>query len=142
MSVETARSWLKVAKSDLRQVRNNLFGPEPTTSGAAFHCQQAAEKLVKALLVLEDIAFRKTHDIEALVALLPSNHQLRPAVSSLEHLTPFATIYRYPAEDEPEEPTQEDVTQWLHELEQAATLVEQAASEKLQFRSSETGSGA
>lgn len=47
--------WLAVVDDDLRQVTNNLHGPMPSLGGAAYHCQQAAEKLVKAVLVEADI---------------------------------------------------------------------------------------
>lgn len=56
---------------------NNLHGPMPSLSGAAYHCQQAAGKLVKAVLVGAGIAFPKTHDIAALVGLLPNGHRLK-----------------------------------------------------------------
>jgi hypothetical protein len=36
----------------------------PALGEAAYHCQQAAEKLVKDLLVAAAVAFRKTHDID------------------------------------------------------------------------------
>ena len=35
-----------------------------------FHCQQAAEKILKALLSDVGVRFRKTHEIGALMALL------------------------------------------------------------------------
>ena len=51
MAADAAASWLKIVDEDLRQVVNNLQGPLPSPAGAAYHCQQAAEKLVKAALV-------------------------------------------------------------------------------------------
>jgi HEPN domain-containing protein len=35
-----------------------------------FHCQQAAEKILKALLSDVGVRFRKTHEVGALMALL------------------------------------------------------------------------
>jgi HEPN domain-containing protein len=81
---------------DLRQVVNNLQGPLPSPAGAAYHCQQAAEKLVKAALVKPGLAFPKTHDIAALVGLLPAQHRLKDKFRSFEKLTPFGVAYRYP----------------------------------------------
>jgi hypothetical protein len=60
MAAEAVAGWLAVVDDDLRQVVNNLHGPMPSLSGAAYHCQQAAEKLVKAVLVEANIAFPKT----------------------------------------------------------------------------------
>lgn len=45
MLSEAAAAWLAVVDDDLRQVVNNLHGPLPSLAGAAYHCQQAAEKL-------------------------------------------------------------------------------------------------
>jgi HEPN domain-containing protein len=76
MAADAAASWLKIVDEDLRQVVNNLRGPLPSPAGAAYHCQQAAEKLVKAAFVKAGLAFPKTHDIAALVGLLPAQHRL------------------------------------------------------------------
>jgi HEPN domain-containing protein len=50
MAANEVAAWLAVVEDDMRQVTNNLYGPAPSLSGAAYHCQQAAEKLVKAVL--------------------------------------------------------------------------------------------
>ena len=78
---------------------NNLHGPLPSLAGAAYHCQQAAEKLVKAVLVESRTPFPKTHDIGALAGLLPENHPLKAKLATLAKLTPYGVAYRYPAED-------------------------------------------
>jgi hypothetical protein len=82
MASDVAAGWLAVVDDDLRQVVNNLDGPMPSLSGAAYHCQQAAEKLTKALLVEAKIVFPKTHDIAALVGLLPAGHRLKASSSA------------------------------------------------------------
>src|SRR5882757_2217773 len=104
MAADATASWLKIVDEDLRQVVNNLRGPLPSPAGAAYHCQQAAEKLVKAALVKAGLAFPKTHDIAALVGLLPAQHRLKDKFRNFEKLTPFGVAYRYPAEDEWENP--------------------------------------
>ena len=40
----------------------------------AFHCQQAVEKHLKALLVRHQIEFPKTHDIRKLLGLIATVH--------------------------------------------------------------------
>lgn len=117
MATEEVQGWLKVVDDDLKQVVNNLRGPMPSRSGAAYHCQQAAEKLVKAVLVQGGIAFPKTHDIAALVGLLPDDHRLKGALRSLEKLTPYGVAYRYPAEDEWEIPSDATIEGWRTEIE-------------------------
>lgn len=43
MVADAVAGWLAVVDDDLRQV-NNIEGPMPSLNGAAYHCQQAAEK--------------------------------------------------------------------------------------------------
>lgn len=62
---EEARLWIAKADEDVAPVR--LLLPHPQLHGvAAFHCQQAAEKLMKAALVAAARPVRKTHDLDVL----------------------------------------------------------------------------
>jgi HEPN domain-containing protein len=67
-----------------------------------FHCQQAAEKALKALLAWHDEPFRKTHDLSVLGAQCAA---LEPELSGLfdrlDDLTEYAWIFRYPGEFAP-----------------------------------------
>ena len=62
-----------------------------------FHCQQCAEKYLKARLNEAGLAFGKTHDLDVLAQRLHSIEPLwvtmRPA---LKRLTDFAVAVRYP----------------------------------------------
>jgi HEPN domain-containing protein len=61
-----------------------------------FDCQQAAEKILKALLSDAGVRFRKTHEIGALMELLAqAGHALPDRLENLDMLTPFGAIYRY-----------------------------------------------
>ena len=61
-----ARRWLEVADRDLAVIRLCL-GAEPMQAEvAAYHCQQAVEKVAKAFLVAAGVRFRKTHSIDEL----------------------------------------------------------------------------
>jgi HEPN domain-containing protein len=117
MATEIVAGWLAVVDDDLRQVVNNLNGPMPSLAGAAYHCQQAAEKLVKAILAEANIVFPKTHDIAALVGLVPTGHRLKDKLKSLEKLTPYGVAYRYPSEDEWDMPNAASIEVWRHEIE-------------------------
>ena len=66
-----------------------------------FHAQQAAEKSLKALLVLHRIQFPYTHNVKILVDLLPPEVTRTPAVLEAARLTDYAFTTRYPGEDEP-----------------------------------------
>ena len=62
-----------------------------------FHCQQAAEKYVKAVLIQARVEFPKTHDIEHLLDLACQNgHDIRELMSGVDVLMPFAIDVRYP----------------------------------------------
>lgn len=64
-----ALRWLSVGVEDLHIARLCLDAAEPSPAGSAYHCQQAAEKLIKGLLVLADVPFTKTHDLGRLGTL-------------------------------------------------------------------------
>lgn len=99
--------WLRKADADRRTAEAALAQTPPITDTAAFHCQQAAEKLLKAYLFSRDADFEKTHDLRALSLLCcdhdPSFAPLEPKVA---RLTPFAVRFRYPG---PADPTVEAV---------------------------------
>ena len=61
--VADTRGWLLKAADDLRGAEIDLAAEPPLTGDALFHCQQAAEKALKALLAWHDVPFRKTHDL-------------------------------------------------------------------------------
>lgn len=93
------QQWITKACNDLRSARRLYSDNPPLLDTAAYHCQQAAEKALKAYLALHDVPFRKTH---LLVPLLVDCEQLDPAFAELaeatEVLTPFATAFRYPGD--------------------------------------------
>jgi len=82
---------------DLETARRAATGEPPFYDVAAYHCQQAAEKAVKAVLVHHGKPYERTHDIEVLVDLAgavdPGFSQLADAADTL---TPYATRFRYP----------------------------------------------
>lgn len=95
VALDLSRQWVQKAAEDLEAARQ-LQGL-PTTR--AFHCQQAVAK-GKALLVLCDVDFTKTHDIDVLLRQLDSMG-LNPEgveTSDLAALTRFAVDTRYPPE--------------------------------------------
>ncbi len=92
-----AQLWIRKAESDLLNIRNNLAAAEVPWDTVCFHAQQAAEKLLKAVLA----AHRKTPPrIHDLVALLTACVEVAPTLRVLEDdcraLTTYATAARYP----------------------------------------------
>lgn len=70
-----------------RHVSDEIFG---------FHCQQAVEKLLKALLSQAGIAYSRTHNLRLLMDLLAdSGRSLPPDLDDLDMLTPYGTLLRY-----------------------------------------------
>ncbi len=69
------------------KVSDEIFG---------FHCQQAVEKLLKALLSYLGTTFKRTHNIRTLMdALADAKHPLPTQLSKIDALTPFGTVIRY-----------------------------------------------
>jgi len=67
---------------------------KPTPIG--FHCQQAAEKYLKALLTRRRVEFPKTHDIKMLSQL--AGGPVADSLSAAKWLTPFGVEIRYPGD--------------------------------------------
>jgi HEPN domain-containing protein len=94
---EQVKEWLVKAWHDLLSAQRLAEGSPPLLDTAIYHCQQAGEKAVKALLVFHDIRFEKVHDIQALILLaLPVEKSLSGWLSAGQALTPYATQFRYP----------------------------------------------
>ena len=64
---EEADRWLVIVRDDIDVAMAAINLPRPRAGAAAYHLQQAAEKLLKAMLILSGRAFRRTHDLDDLV---------------------------------------------------------------------------
>ena len=97
--VADTMGWLDKAKEDL-DIAKELLNPAKTLSGGAvFHCQQAAEKALKAFLVWHDVPFRKTHDLKELGdACVKIQSTLKETIARAVPLTEYAWKFRYPGE--------------------------------------------
>ena len=62
-----------------------------------FEAQQAAEKAIKAVLIMEGIGVPYVHDLARLLSLLEdAGNDIPDAVWKSVELTPYAAITRYP----------------------------------------------
>jgi len=61
--------WVKKADDDLRTAELIIQVKDPMTWVICFHCQQAAEKYLKAYLTQHWIEFEKVHDLMYLLRL-------------------------------------------------------------------------
>ena len=94
------RDWLRYARADLAIAKIPL-PEEGLYEQLCFHAQQAVEKCLKAVLIEKGIAFPKTHSIEFLVDLLPADCPRTDDLVASAQLTGYATVFRYPGEEEP-----------------------------------------
>jgi HEPN domain-containing protein len=98
---QEVQAWLRKADNDLRSAQVDLAANPPLIEDALFHCQQAAEKAMKAFLTAHDNTFGKTHDLDELaIACEKIDASLKEALDPARDLTVFAWEFRYPGSDE------------------------------------------
>ena len=89
--------WLIIAKDDLKSAKVLL--KHEVFSTASYHCQQSAEKSLKAYLVFRKQEAVKTHDLIKLLVLCSKfDSNFEKIIDIIEHLNPFSTKFRYPSE--------------------------------------------
>jgi HEPN domain-containing protein len=93
------REWLRKAEADRLAARALHRGKASLHDQVCFLCQQAAEKLLKALLQERGLSIPRTHNLVVLVRLLAAHHPALLALRrGLDYLTRFAVDVRYPGE--------------------------------------------
>lgn len=91
--------WLRKADADIAVAEQLLPNEATFLNAVAFHCQQAAEKYIKAFLVWYEIDFPKTHDLEELLDLVEtSNRDLAASLRDVIVLTLYGVELRYPGD--------------------------------------------
>ena len=87
-------SYVRIAKQDLEgaQILNRA-----ANRNAAYLCEQAAEKLIRAVLTSEGVQVGVRHELPDMVAKVPAANPLKPLLHAIEHLDAYATAYRYPS---------------------------------------------
>ena len=72
---------------DDRDIEDDLLG---------FHAQQAAEKMLKAVLAARGVDYPKTHNLRVLIELLSAEGiRLPDKLAEIDRLTQFGTTFRY-----------------------------------------------
>ena len=96
---DLVRQWLVKAREDLAAAEILVAQQPPLLGIIGFHCQQAAEKYIKAFLVLHDIKFTKTHDIELLIDLIGNvDNSLADILHDAIILSDYGVDVRYPGD--------------------------------------------
>ena len=110
LQAQDSRAWMEKAAIDLRAARALLDAGIP--GSALFHCQQAAEKSLKAFLTWHGTPFRRVHDLEEVGAFCVSIEPKLAAIAKrAEPLTAYAWKLRYPGE--PYEPDSSEAEEGL-----------------------------
>jgi len=93
---EQAMLLVKKAADDEALLAGILSSSHVSDEIFGFHCQQAAEKLLKALLSQAGIGYPRTHNLRLLMDLLADSGQPLPTdLAELDILTPYGTLFRY-----------------------------------------------
>jgi uncharacterized protein len=124
MNGKVVAEWLERVRRDLIIARKACEGDDAVPDQAAYHVQQAAEKLTKAALVAHKIRPRKGHKIGEFAKRLPATFTDRDRFLALERFTKFVWVHRYPDETDapPEpEPAAAEVQAWITEIEALKT---------------------
>ena len=95
----SAEDWLRRARSNLA-LSSVPRPPEVMYNELCFHAQQAVEKSLEAVLIMEHIEFRRVHHIGYLLGLLPQEIPLPPEAVEAVALTSYAVTTRYPGDYE------------------------------------------
>jgi HEPN domain-containing protein len=123
------REWLVYADGDLRYARIGLSlpGERPPFHLVGYHCQQCAEKYLKAYLVCCGEDFPHTHNISTLLELCSDYADWPLALRDAEELTDYAVATRYPGEAA--SVTAEDAQRAVEQAERVRTQVLSALRE-------------
>lgn len=93
------REWVRKAEGDYVIANDLVLGGKRVHDGVCFHCQQCAEKYLKALLEELALAIPRTHNLVTLLAILtPTHPTLRSLRRGLDILTRYAVDTRYPGD--------------------------------------------
>ena len=120
------KAYLDDVEAELVAVKRLI--EEPPIRFAAFHVQQAAEKLIKAVRLERGLNATADHNLFALIEALPSGDSWRSKLEPLGPLMAYATAYRYPtpAGKVKPGPPSADLIKWTGMLE--ALLIEARAA--------------
>ena len=101
-AAEFASEWLEKARHDHLAAETLAAQMLPLTDTAAFHCQQAVEKSLKAFLTYHGIVFEKTHDVGRLCGICA---QIDSSFAGMRErviiLSDYGVRFRYPGSADP-----------------------------------------
>jgi HEPN domain-containing protein len=130
-NLQRAKEWLRRSKSNLARAKVGRISEDILYEDLCFDAQQAVEKALKAICVINEIKFSKVHDISYLMELLEKgNIKIPKRLQRAKILTDYAVETRYPGdympvdEDMYEEALKlaEKVVSWVEKILEADKL--------------------
>jgi len=113
---------LRKARQDELVLQKLLNDPEVDDDTLGFHAQQAAEKMLKAVLASRGVDYPKTHNLRVLIELLvQTGIRLPETLSEIARLTQFGSTFRY---DNPEPVPQGERVKWLESIRSLRAFLE------------------
>lgn len=96
-NLEQALPWIEKADHDLGAAKILMLHAPEYWDVVAFHCQQAAEKYLKAQLVFQEMPFRRSHDLIYLLDLFAETDPMDKSFYELAlQLEAAGVEFRYP----------------------------------------------
>lgn len=121
--------WLAVAEVD-RNAAQALLAVPSLRPSVPFHCQQAAEKLLKGFLTLAGKRGGKTHSLEKLgAAAAASFPELAGLMETAKHWSDWVFVYRYPSDEVPPVPEESELRRALAVIDALAARLRAANPE-------------
>ena len=117
-----ARRWLGEAHEELAVAQVLAADERLPARAACFHAHLAAEKALKALLIVRDVKLKFSHDLALLTGMLAAEDAALFVVHDLAALNPWTIEGRYPAD------LADSATSEVKDLVAAARRVVHAAS--------------
>ena len=94
---EFVGEWIEKGDHDLGSAKLIFLHIPEYFDTIAFHCQQACEKYLKALLIYFEIDFKRSHDLMYLLDLLSQSIEIKESMyDSAILLNGFSVQIRYP----------------------------------------------
>ncbi|HBE77747.1 MAG TPA: hypothetical protein DDW65_08160 [Firmicutes bacterium] len=118
--------WMTKAEHDLGLAELAITNKPEYKDLICFHCQQSAEKYLKAYLILLNIQFKKSHSLIYLLDLLAEKESVLDSLyETAEILEDYGVEVRYPGDWT--QLTAEDI----HEAYQAALKIKEFIKQKI-----------
>ncbi len=142
MSVELLiANLLRVASEDLDGAR--LLGSAGNRN-AIYLCEQAAEKIVRAVVTSEGKHAGIKHELAEMVDTIPDENPLKALLRKIEHLSQYATSYRYPVSSSrtkrfPQPPGASELREAIDDT--AAALIAAATAFAVDLKSTDVPAG-